>query len=41
MIADALPLAQAAKLLGLEQDQLETALVKKKSLVIRGTAVWQ
>jgi hypothetical protein len=38
VIADAEPLVLAARLLGVERDQLETALVKKKSLVIRGTS---
>jgi myosin heavy subunit len=37
VIADPEPLVLAARLLGVERDQLETALVKKKSLVIRGT----
>lgn len=36
VIVDAAPLAQAARLLGVEQGDLEGALVKKKSLVIRG-----
>jgi hypothetical protein len=36
VVADLQPLEQAARLLGVSQELLETALVKKKSLVIRG-----
>jgi hypothetical protein len=41
VIADPEPLVLAARLLGVERDQLETALVKKKSLVIRGACSTQ
>lgn len=36
VIADTQPLVQAARLLGVAQEPLEVALLKKKSLVIRG-----
>jgi myosin heavy subunit len=36
VVADLQPLEQAARLLGVSQELLETALIKKKSLVIRG-----
>lgn len=36
VIADLAPVAQAAKLLGVEVEVLENTLIKKKNLVIRG-----
>lgn len=41
VISDQQPLVTAAKLLGVPADQLETALTKKKNLVIRGTAPYR